>query len=96
MATPATASTEVRLDDRYTAGEGRALMSGIQALVRLLIEQRQLDASRGLNTGVYVTRVSRLAARAAWTERSPGRARTWIRSGSCSSPASTRSWPRPR
>ena len=47
--------TEARLDDRYTAGHGRALMSGIQALVRLLIEQRRLDASRGLNTGVFVS-----------------------------------------
>jgi indolepyruvate ferredoxin oxidoreductase len=43
------------LDDRYNAQRGRALMSGIQALVRLLIEQRRLDASRGLNTGVFVS-----------------------------------------
>ena len=48
-------STEPTLDDRYTAGEGRALMSGTQALVRLLIEQRALDAARGLNTGVFVS-----------------------------------------
>jgi indolepyruvate ferredoxin oxidoreductase len=44
-----------RLDDRYSAERGPALMSGIQALVRLLIEQRRLDASRGLNTGVFVS-----------------------------------------
>ncbi|HEX3831738.1 MAG TPA: indolepyruvate ferredoxin oxidoreductase family protein [Solirubrobacteraceae bacterium] len=52
--TPATAPIP-RLDDRYSAERGRALMNGIQALVRLLIEQRRLDASRGLNTGVFVS-----------------------------------------
>jgi indolepyruvate ferredoxin oxidoreductase len=46
---------DVGLDDRYTGGSGRVLMSGTQALVRLLIEQRRLDASRGLNTGVFVS-----------------------------------------
>jgi indolepyruvate ferredoxin oxidoreductase len=43
------------LDDRYTAHAGRALMSGTQALVRLLLEQRRLDAGRGLNTGVFIS-----------------------------------------
>ncbi len=52
--TPATAPIP-RLDDRYTARRGSALMSGIQALVRLLIEQRRLDAARGLDTGVFVS-----------------------------------------
>jgi indolepyruvate ferredoxin oxidoreductase len=52
--TPVTAAIP-RLDDRYSAERGPALMSGIQALVRLLIEQRRLDASRGLNTGVFVS-----------------------------------------
>jgi indolepyruvate ferredoxin oxidoreductase len=52
--TPASAPTP-RLEDRYSAERGLALMSGIQALVRLLIEQRRLDASRGLNTGVFVS-----------------------------------------
>jgi indolepyruvate ferredoxin oxidoreductase len=52
--TPATAPLP-RLDDRYTADHGPALMSGIQALVRLLIEQRRLDGRRGLDTGVFVT-----------------------------------------
>jgi indolepyruvate ferredoxin oxidoreductase len=52
--TPATAPIP-RLDDRYSAERGPALMSGIQALVRLLIEQRRLDAFRGLNTGVFIS-----------------------------------------
>ena len=47
--------TDAQLDDRYTAVSGQVLLGGIQALVRLLIDQRRLDAARGLNTGVYVS-----------------------------------------
>ena len=43
------------LDDKYAATDGRALMSGVQALVRLTLEQRRLDAARGLDTGVFVS-----------------------------------------
>ncbi|MEV0581374.1 indolepyruvate ferredoxin oxidoreductase family protein [Nonomuraea sp. NPDC050310] len=45
----------VHLDDKYTATEGRVLISGIQALVRLTLEQRRLDEARGLNTRVFVS-----------------------------------------
>ncbi|GGP07140.1 indolepyruvate ferredoxin oxidoreductase family protein [Nonomuraea glycinis] len=48
-------TTPVSLDDRYTATGGRVLMSGIQALVRLTLEQRRLDERRGLDTRVLVT-----------------------------------------
>jgi indolepyruvate ferredoxin oxidoreductase len=47
--------SEPQLDDRYTAVDGEVLLGGIQALVRLMIEQRRLDAARGLNTGMYVS-----------------------------------------
>ncbi|WP_336204330.1 indolepyruvate ferredoxin oxidoreductase family protein [Nonomuraea sp. LPB2021202275-12-8] len=47
--------TPVSLDDRYTATDGRVLMSGIQALVRLTLEQRRLDERRGLDTRVFVS-----------------------------------------
>ncbi|MFI6321150.1 indolepyruvate ferredoxin oxidoreductase family protein [Nonomuraea sp. NPDC050556] len=57
--TPRTKAQEARvsvhLDDKYTAHEGRVLISGIQALVRLTLEQRRLDEERGLNTRVFVT-----------------------------------------
>lgn len=43
------------LDDRYAAHRGRALLTGIQALVRLMIEQRALDTERGLDTRVFVS-----------------------------------------
>ena len=46
---------DAQLDDRYTARSGPALLGGIQALVRLLIEQRRLDGDRELNTGMYVS-----------------------------------------
>jgi indolepyruvate ferredoxin oxidoreductase len=54
MNTPS-ALLDLQLDDRYTALDGQALMSGTQALVRLLIEQRRLDGARGLNTGAFVS-----------------------------------------
>ena len=48
-------SGDVALDDKYTARSGRALMSGIHALVRLMLEQRRLDERRGLDTGILVS-----------------------------------------
>ncbi|MGW0807386.1 indolepyruvate ferredoxin oxidoreductase family protein [Nonomuraea sp. NPDC002799] len=45
----------VSLDDRYTALDGPVLISGIQALVRLTLEQRRLDEGRGLDTRVFVS-----------------------------------------
>ncbi|WP_417844002.1 indolepyruvate ferredoxin oxidoreductase family protein [Thalassospira sp.] len=41
---------KVTLDDKYTLEEGRIYLTGIQALVRLPLMQRQLDARAGLNT----------------------------------------------
>ena len=43
------------LDDKYTLGEGRAFMSGVQALVRLPMLQRQRDAAVGLNTAGFIS-----------------------------------------
>ena len=45
----------VTLEDKYTLGEGRAFMSGVQALVRLPMLQRQRDAAAGLNTGGFIS-----------------------------------------
>jgi indolepyruvate ferredoxin oxidoreductase len=41
---------EVKLSDCYTATSGVAMVSGVQALVRLLLEQARLDRKAGLNT----------------------------------------------
>ena len=43
------------LDDKYTLERGRAFMSGVQALVRLPMLQRQRDALAGLNTAGFVS-----------------------------------------
>jgi indolepyruvate ferredoxin oxidoreductase len=43
------------LDDKYSLASGRAFMSGVQALVRLPMLQRQRDAAAGLNTGGFVS-----------------------------------------
>ena len=44
-----------KLDDKYTLTEGRAFMSGVQALVRLPMLQRQRDALAGLNTAGFIS-----------------------------------------
>jgi indolepyruvate ferredoxin oxidoreductase len=43
------------LDDKYSLGAGRAFMSGVQALVRLPMLQRQRDAALGLNTAGFIS-----------------------------------------
>jgi len=45
----------VTLDDKYSLPEGRAFMSGVQALVRLPMLQRQRDAIAGLNTAGFIS-----------------------------------------
>ena len=45
----------VTLDDKYSLGNGRAFMSGVQALVRLPMLQRQRDAAVGLKTAGFIS-----------------------------------------
>lgn len=51
----ATAPVGVTLDDKYTLDQGRIYLTGIQALVRLPMMQRQLDVAAGLNTGGFIS-----------------------------------------
>jgi indolepyruvate ferredoxin oxidoreductase len=46
---------DVSLDDKYTARTGQIFLSGIQALVRLPIIQRERDQAAGLNTGGFIS-----------------------------------------
>ena len=45
----------VLLEDKYTLREGYAFMTGIQALVRLPLVQRELDLKAGHNTAGYIS-----------------------------------------
>ncbi|NIB43615.1 indolepyruvate ferredoxin oxidoreductase family protein [Pseudomaricurvus alkylphenolicus] len=46
---------KISLSDRFTVEKGRVLLSGIQALVRLPMEQMRRDRARDLNTGVFIS-----------------------------------------
>ena len=45
----------VSLDDKYTLQSGRIYLSGIQALVRLPMMQRERDRAAGLNTAGFIS-----------------------------------------
>jgi indolepyruvate ferredoxin oxidoreductase len=45
----------VTLDDKYTLQSGRIYLSGVQALVRLPMMQRQRDLAGGVNTGGFIS-----------------------------------------
>jgi indolepyruvate ferredoxin oxidoreductase len=47
--------TTVSLDDKYTAKSGDIFLSGIQALVRLPMIQRERDRAAGLNTAGFIS-----------------------------------------
>jgi indolepyruvate ferredoxin oxidoreductase len=46
---------QASLEDRWTRDRGRVCLSGTQALVRLLMLQRQRDLAAGLNTAGFLT-----------------------------------------
>lgn len=43
------------LDDRYDLTAGEIHLSGIQALVRLPLDQRRLDERHGLDVAVFIS-----------------------------------------
>ena len=45
----------VSLDDKYEKPAGRVFLTGVQALVRLPLEQRRRDQAAGLDTAGYIT-----------------------------------------
>ena len=46
---------EVSLDDKYVLEQGRVLITGVQALVRLVLDQHRADRRRGLTTGTLIS-----------------------------------------
>jgi len=53
--TPAPPLDSYQLEDRYLRTKGRVQMTGIQALVRLPMLQRELDRKQGLNTAGFIS-----------------------------------------
>ena len=51
----ASALRNVTLDDKYELESGRVYLTGVQALVRLLMLQRQRDKLAGLDTAGFVS-----------------------------------------
>ena len=49
------ARRDVSLDDRYRLEEGRILLTGVQGLVRLPLDQHRADRRLGLHTGTLVS-----------------------------------------
>jgi indolepyruvate ferredoxin oxidoreductase len=46
---------EVTLQDKYLLEEGRVLLTGVQGLVRLPLDQHRADRRRGLHTGTMIS-----------------------------------------
>jgi len=46
---------DISLDDKYTLERGRVFITGIQAMIRLPMLQRQRDIQAGLNTAGFIT-----------------------------------------
>ena len=55
MDQPAIELADVDLDDKYTRERGRVFLTGIQALVRLTLTQRQRDLAAGHDTAGYIS-----------------------------------------
>ena len=55
MAQAALKLKDVSLEDKFTAEDGQAFMSGLQALARIAIVQRRRDIAAGLNTGGFIS-----------------------------------------
>jgi indolepyruvate ferredoxin oxidoreductase len=50
-----TRATPIRLEDRYTQADGEVFLSGIQALVRMLLDQHRADTAAGLRTAIFAS-----------------------------------------
>ncbi len=55
MSTETLIRADLTLEQRYTEQAGPVMLGGVQALVRLMLDQRRLDQRRGLDTGIFVS-----------------------------------------
>ena len=86
---------DVTLADKYVLEQGTIFLSGMQALVRVLLDQHRADARRGLHTGHLRLRLPGLAARRPRQGDHAAAASSRPTTALHSSPASTRSSRRP-
>ena len=54
-AAPVPFDADYNLDDKFTRERGRVYITGVQALVRLPLMQRQRDLAAGLNTAGFIS-----------------------------------------
>ena len=54
-AVPTAALASASLDDKYTVEKGRVFLTGLQAIARLAMLQRERDRRAGLNTAGYIS-----------------------------------------
>ncbi|MEJ0064945.1 MAG: hypothetical protein WDM85_05540 [Caulobacteraceae bacterium] len=47
--------SEVTLDDKFLLEDGRVFITGVQALVRVLLDRRRLDSREGLKTAGFLS-----------------------------------------
>src|SRR5215472_16734357 len=47
--------TDVTLDDKFLLTQGRVFITGVQALLRILMDQHRLDSAAGLKTAGFVS-----------------------------------------
>ncbi|HEV2874742.1 MAG TPA: hypothetical protein VGW14_06290, partial [Thermoleophilaceae bacterium] len=52
---PERARRQVSLEDKYLLDAGRVLLTGVQGLVRLALDQHRADRARGLHTGTMIS-----------------------------------------
>src|SRR3954462_14002279 len=104
MADAQVALRHVALDDKYDLTKDRVFITGTQAIVRLLLMQRERDRLAGLKTAgvVFGYRRAPRSSPATAARRLVGSTRTsgarkngWRRRLSSSSPASTKNLPPP-
>ena len=50
-----TLGASATIGDRFAAGSGRFPLSGVQALIRLIVDVRRADRAQGLDTAAFVS-----------------------------------------
>ena len=90
---PASARPALSLDDRYLREEGQVYLAGMQALVRLPLDQSRRDRRAGLRIGTFISGYPGSPLGGLRPRAAPGAARSSPSTTSATCPARTRSSP---